>query len=191
MRQLRKARRPACGCGSMVGSIVTGSSMSSLHGFDRACPTFLQRAPSGVLTARSLAAYAGISGAVLDGRTYLPLNVDFPLERLAKIADSADASAIVLGSNELDLGLALQASLNVPPTLVVLDEDDLSIDVRSPVESACVHRRPANTAAGSEQPAYIMFTSGTTGEPKGIAIEQTNLAAYLDGIDRLFDFRPR
>ena len=145
--------------------------------------------PIGIATTRSLSAYAGILGAVLDDRPYLPLNIDYPLGLLCKIVDSAGPAAIIISPHELDLGLALQSSAKMSLTLIVLDDDGQQLDLRP---AAAMHEDDHACTLSTEavdRTAYIMFTSGTTGEPKGIAISQTNLAAYLDGVEQLFDFR--
>jgi len=142
----------------------------------------------GVLTTRSLTAYAGILASALDRRPYVPLNVDYPLERLVKIIDNADLSAVVLSSREVDFGLALQASAKTSPLLLIFDEETHQIDMREMVGTERSKGSRALTEGDPEPPAYIMFTSGTTGEPKGIAISQANLRTYLDAIDHLFDF---
>ena len=145
--------------------------------------------PVGVLTTRSLAAYAGILGTVFGGHPYIPLNIDYPFERLVRIVGSAGSNAIILPSTSLDLGLALQAAADTRPALIILDEADYRIDVRTAARWLGSDQQASPVAHDDEQPAYIMFTSGTTGEPKGIAISQANLAAYLDAINHLFDFR--
>lgn len=41
-----------------------------------------------------------------------------------------------------------------------------------------------------ERPAYLLFTSGTTGKPKGVAVSDSNVSAYLDFMLNAFEFSP-
>ena len=144
--------------------------------------------PIGIVTTRSLSAYAGVLGAVFDGRPYLPLNADYPLDRLLKIVDSAGAAAIVLGTGELDLGVALQSAAAKPITLILVDNAGDRAELIQPHDRHLSDHGQPILMSDDEPPAYIMFTSGTTGVPKGIAISWANLEAYLAGIEQLFDF---
>ena len=49
---------------------------------------------------------------------------------------------------------------------------------------------PTATANATDQLAYLIFTSGTTGEPKVIAVEHGSLARHLSGTCARFDYRP-
>lgn len=186
-RFLVSANRPALWIAGRQFSYRQLGNVAS--GIQDAISSFPKSRPIGVVTTRSLTPYAGVLGAVLEGRPYLPLNVDYPLKRLAKVIDSAKPCAIILSASELDLGLTLQSLASMPPALVILEEDSHRIDMRMAASGEHADGPGTNGSNGDEPPAYIMFTSGTTGEPKGIAISQHNLDAYLIGIEQHFDFR--
>lgn len=147
--------------------------------------------PVGVLASRSFAAYCGILGAILSECAYLPLNGDYPVERLSKIIESAEPRLLILNAADLNLALTLRSVARHPLTLVIVDSDGgYCVDQAADAVSSMPDDRPPDHRGVRDRPAYVMFTSGTTGHPKGISISHANVNAYLSAIDRLFDFRP-
>jgi amino acid adenylation domain-containing protein len=120
----------------------------------------------GILANRSVAAYAGYLATLRLGATAVPLGPDWPPERLAVIADQAG----------LDLVLTDGAAPMLPaPTMHV----DASAATGGAVLGAAADHaalRPAHP----DDVAYILFTSGTTGTPKGVPILHGNVSALLD-----------
>jgi amino acid adenylation domain-containing protein len=104
--------------------------------------------------------------AVLSlGGTVLPIEVDCPPVRLEAILDSARPK-VALGD---ELGVSLLRNTPVP-----------CIDSRT-VRSA----HGAGTAGpGSAEVAYLLYTSGSTGSPKGVEVEHANVVALLEGVSR-------
>ncbi len=93
------------------------------------------------------------------GAAYLPLDPEFPRDRIALIL--ADSSASVLLTER-----ALADRFTV---------DDLLL-----IEDAEPGTRPARLArARQEELAYVLYTSGSTGRPKGVAVPHRALAAFL------------
>jgi mycobactin phenyloxazoline synthetase len=108
------------------------------------------------------------------GGVYLPIGVDQPADRTARILATGGVSAVlVCGSRPV------QASV---PVLTVSD---------------ALQRRPRETSATSAiahtdpaELAYVLFTSGSTGEPKGVEITHDAAMNTVEFITRHFEIGP-
>lgn len=142
-----------------------------------------------VLASRSLTAYAGVLGSLLAGNGYVPLNPSFPVERNAVMLERATCRSLVIGVEALGLlaGLLDRVSL---PLLIVMPE---CTDTQDYQERWSQHTFVVNSAAsfGSssklETPAvnsgaiaYLLFTSGTTGSPKGVGVTHSNVRSFVE-----------
>lgn len=137
----------------------------------------------GILATRSFEAYAGILAAGLAGAAYVPINLKWPESRIIALFEILDLDALVTDANGAKL--LTPSVLAVAPDLIVIP------DQAEPVEAytgQAIERlgaiddtpmaAPAPVAA--EDLAYVIFTSGTTGMPKGVMISAGALASYLD-----------
>lgn len=122
----------------------------------------------GVHADRGVASLAAILAAALSGRPYVPLNPSFPEERLRAVVAAARLGAILCAPETRAASERLVAGAGEP--VLLLDE-----------RGEVVAGAPGE-AARYEGTAYVMFTSGTTGAPKGVRVLERNVTAYLDGI---------
>ena len=139
----------------------------------------------GVFASRSLTAYAGSLAVLAAGAAHVALNPAYPAERNATILRRAGIDVLVVGPEAIERvpellrlsGRALTViatGSSVEPgwtgVRAVLDANDHA--QAQPLADRSDQQRP-------EDLAYLVFTSGSTGEPKGVAIEHGNLAAYM------------
>ncbi|HEX2207503.1 MAG TPA: amino acid adenylation domain-containing protein, partial [Longimicrobium sp.] len=109
----------------------------------------------GVMLERSPALVEATLAALRAGAAYLPLDPQLPAERLAHVLADADPAVVVTTS-----ALAERLPAHGGRTLRVDVDADLAAESAQPIEST----------AGPESVAYVMYTSGSTGTPRGVEV---------------------
>jgi D-alanine--poly(phosphoribitol) ligase subunit 1 len=126
----------------------------------------------GVLASRSLGAYVGVLGASWCGAAYIPLNPKLPDERLARIFQIVSLDALIVD----EIGLArLTPALRAIAPRIILDLSGRMETLPDDAMRAPIHR-------DAHDLAYVLFTSGTTGVPKGVMITLGSVAQFLDAM---------
>uniref|UniRef100_UPI0011AF55C5 non-ribosomal peptide synthetase n=1 Tax=Aquimarina sp. I32.4 TaxID=2053903 RepID=UPI0011AF55C5 len=125
----------------------------------------------GILSCRGFEMIISILGILKCGAIYVPLNEEYPLKRLQYILKDSNVVYIAYHGEELlrkhDLSgckfVKIKELFNYPKTQI-------------------------NNSVTSEDGAYVMYTSGTTGEPKGILVSHRNVHKLVKekGAIRLF-----
>lgn len=125
----------------------------------------------GVHIERSAWMVAALIGVLKSGAAYVPLDPQFPANRLAFMVEDAGLAAVIADSTESfgELGGAMP----------VLTADSISRD-------AWARENPSNKASSSDL-AYVLYTSGSTGRPKGVMVEHRNVINFFDGMDERVD----
>lgn len=119
----------------------------------------------GIIANQDFDTYSAILAALLSGITYIPIEPTHPDERNNHIISIAKVNAIYC-SDFSSMGSGFyetNKSIFVPAT-------DEIIDVEEP------------EVIQSNNPAYVLFTSGSTGVPKGVPISMQNLEAFTENV---------
>jgi amino acid adenylation domain-containing protein len=148
-----------------------------------------------LLAHRSKTAYAGILGILGAGKGYVPLNPKFPIERTRRMLDLSRCGMLIAGTEGFQQLPKLLIEANRPLTVILpdlIDASGLSSDFPqhrfvSSKEMADGDKCSLRPEVNSSSIAYLLFTSGSTGQPKGVPIAQSNVRSYLRYICNRYD----
>ncbi|TMR36863.1 non-ribosomal peptide synthetase [Nonomuraea zeae] len=128
----------------------------------------------GVCAARSAEAIVALLAVWRAGGAYLPLDPDYPDERLAFLIADSGARLVVTDAEH---------ARRLPPETVVL--------VPSGESGSGDPRWLGGWASvAPHDPAYVIYTSGSTGRPKGVLVEHGSLALRVRWMRHAYGMRP-
>ncbi|CCH94319.1 McnC protein [Microcystis aeruginosa PCC 9432] len=126
----------------------------------------------GIYLERSLLVIVGLLAVLKAGGAYLPLDPDYPKQRLTYMAEDAQISLLLTQESLLD-------SLPVEDVgVIVLDKLAEILTVQSPENSF--------SEVVSENLLCLLYTSGSTGKPKGVMLTHAALVNHSWGISEVF-----
>ncbi|KPZ05811.1 Non-ribosomal peptide synthetase [Pseudomonas tremae] len=123
---------------------------------------------------RSLELPVALLAVLKAGGAYVPLDPDYPQGRLSHILDDAcPAAVLTLGATRAILRQALQGANREVPIV------DLQADAVLWADCPTDNPQPAHVGVTDEHLAYVLYTSGTTGLPKGAMVTHRGLSNLL------------
>jgi amino acid adenylation domain-containing protein len=145
----------------------------------------------GVCVERSFEMIVALLGVLKAGAAYLPLDPEFPAERLQIMLEDSQAPILVTQKH------LLSRFSNTPAQVVTVDsfagkpfDHYRNGEISSP-SGEVLERDIQNSRARlandvtSRNLAYVIYTSGSTGKPKGVMIEHRNVTNLFAGMDRV------
>ncbi|KAL8646232.1 MAG: hypothetical protein Q9226_006955, partial [Calogaya cf. arnoldii] len=129
-----------------------------------------QREMIAVCLDRRLEAYAVVLGILASGNTYLPIDENLPGERKSFLIQ--DSQAVLL----FTITSLASPFANTKARLIFVDDEPYMnvIPNGHPVEPKAISN-PHNNA-------YLLYTSGSTGVPKGVLVGRGNLCSFIEGL---------
>ncbi|MGO4773901.1 amino acid adenylation domain-containing protein, partial [Flavobacterium sp. W22_SRS_FK3] len=120
----------------------------------------------GICINRSLEMIIGILGILKSGAAYVPIDPEYPADRIEYMLEDSGIKFLLSDSNSL---VVLPKKTNLD--IVLLDKD---WDLIAQGSGELIKR-----ISSSENLAYIIYTSGSTGQPKGVEIRNKSLVSRL------------
>ncbi len=126
----------------------------------------------GVCLSRGPELVPALLGILKTGAAYVPLDPNFPKDRLSYMAEDAELRLVITESAHAALaGLPREQQLRV--------DDD-----RALIDAAPATPLPAPHNPSGDAPVYVIYTSGSTGKPKGVAVPQRAVSNFLMTMQR-------
>ncbi|WP_072620080.1 non-ribosomal peptide synthetase [Spirulina major] len=119
----------------------------------------------GIYIERSLEMMVGLLGILKAGAAYVPLDPNYPPERIEYILENSATPILITSSTMLD------SLPEHPAKIVCLDQDAAQI-TQQPDDNLASNVTPQNRC-------YVIFTSGSTGNPKGVEICHQSLVNFI------------
>ncbi|MBW3694979.1 amino acid adenylation domain-containing protein [Vibrio sp. T187] len=133
------------------------------------------KSPIGVLMDRSVDMIVAMMAVLKSGSPFLPLDPDYPVERLSYMLQDSKAELVLCRSGSTERADIVLA--DVPAALSINIE---SIDALNSLDKASL------PTPHPQDLAYIIYTSGSTGKPKGVTVSHQGLSMHVQTIGQRY-----
>jgi len=124
--------------------------------------------PVGIMVNRSILMIIGVLSIIKAGGAYLPINIDYPVERKRHMLIDSGAKILILSQENKAMGEQITANI---------EKDSIEIiDISGELSSIGSIK---NNFCDSNSLAYIIYTSGSTGKPKGVMVTHRNVIRLI------------
>lgn len=153
----------------------------------------------GVLGNRESTSYLSILASIFAQKTFIPLNIRFPVKKLLFILNKSDLDSIYIADEALDIAISLLKDAAIKYTIYArgdgilklkqsgicanfVDIDTIfsqNLQITTQEYRDLLDTTYKDVIENTNTPLYIIFTSGTTGDPKGVEISYLNMLSYV------------
>lgn len=128
----------------------------------------------GLMVDRSIDMLVGIMAILKAGGGYLPIDPQYPLDRVKFMFEDSDAHMLITKRS-------INRDLNFNGEVVYVEDSEEYKDMECSLDNV---NRP-------EDLAYIIYTSGSTGKPKGVMVEHRAVTNFITGMKDKIDFNSK
>jgi len=144
----------------------------------------------GIVLPKSVASVVALFGIMKAGAAYVPIDFTAPIDRGRRILADCQIRALVVDGRSLGVipdasDLAAVVVAGAQPDGATTSAPVVSLD-----EAIATGGPAVTTAATRNDLAYILYTSGSTGMPKGVMLTHDNAMSFVDWCSSVFDPRP-
>ena len=123
----------------------------------------------GIMLNRSPEMIIGLIAILKCGATYLPIDPEYPAERISYMLDNSETKIILVNSS---------TERYSPNNCEAIDVEKISAQSNENL----------NLNISEKSLAYLIYTSGSTGKPKGVMVTTQNLNNFVNGIKKVVEF---
>jgi amino acid adenylation domain-containing protein len=146
----------------------------------------------GILDYPGSNAILGVLGILTAGKAYVPLDPDWPEDRIKSIIEQAKVKSVVTSTAQLH---KLQAQkIDSLENIILVGSVTAVPNSPEGIKIIQVRKRGTNDIEFDidedhrQSMAYVMYTSGTTGKPKGVMVRHGAVMTFLNWLDEEFHF---
>ena len=125
----------------------------------------------GIMLNRSIELAVGILAISKIGACYLPIDPEYPKDRIDYMLSDSKAKVVLVNNNTKD----------------TLTENCINISFSEGFYKS-IHTRNINQKISPDDLIYLIYTSGSTGKPKGVMLKHKNITNFLLGTKNIIDF---